>query len=222
MAVKRNSSYTVDVELSVSKINRLLRPLRNKCANLATATSRPSGTAVPITYGSSSSSSVLETRVPPPLDVLRDPKLVLSRVHQESRFSDSLARQIYAVTNAYRNVLQAALPGGRGDDDGCRRRDVMALTDICAASVGRNIRGEVALCLATLEGELDEARETAVVDEVYESVSVRFRRCVSLSCPFSVCRYIQSSHHWVAGPLPLAPQLDTDRARDVRNRRRLL
>ncbi|KAH9987021.1 hypothetical protein BJV74DRAFT_843203 [Russula compacta] len=175
MTLKRNSSYTADVELSVSRINRLLRPLRNKCANLAAATSRPSGSAVPITYGSSSSSSVLDIRAPPALEVLHDPKLVVSRVHQESRFSDSLARQIYAVTNAYRYVLQAALPGGRDDDGRRRRRDVMALTDICAASVGRNVRGEVALCLATLEGELDEAGETAVVDELYESVPARFR-----------------------------------------------
>ena len=110
MTIRRKSSSTADVELSVSRINRLLRPLRNKCAILASATSRPSGSAVPITYGSNPSLS-LEIRAPPPLDVLHDPKLVISHAHQESRSLDTLARQIYAVTNTYRNVVQAALSG---------------------------------------------------------------------------------------------------------------
>jgi hypothetical protein len=72
--------------------------------------------------------------------------------------------------------VQAAL-SGRVDGS---RENVLALTDICAASVGRNIKGEVAGCLATLEGEPDEdnAKETALVDELYESVPARFRRCV--------------------------------------------
>ncbi|KAI0279909.1 hypothetical protein BGY98DRAFT_383693 [Russula aff. rugulosa BPL654] len=172
MTVRRKSSCTADVELSVSRINRLLRPFRNKCAILASATSRPSGSTVPITYGSNSSLS-LENRAPPPLDVLHDPKFVISRAHQESRSLDTLARQIYAVTNTYRNVVQAAL-SGRVDGT---RRDVLALTDICAALIGRNIKGEVAGCLATLEGERDEddAKETALVDELYESVPARFR-----------------------------------------------
>ena len=181
MTVRRKSLYTADVELSVSKINRLLRPLRNKCTIFASATSRPSGSVVPITYGSSSSLS-LETREPPPLDILHDPKLVISRAHQESRSLDTLARQIYAVTNTYRNVVQAAL-SGRVD---ASRRDVLALTDICAASIGRNIKAEVVECLTTLEGEPGEedAKETALVDELYESVPARFRRCVI------ACRYI--------------------------------
>ncbi len=203
MTVKRRFSYTPDVELSVSRINRLLRPLRNKCAILASATSRPSGSAAPITYGSSSSLS-LEIRAPPPLDVLHDPKLVISRAHQESRSLDTLARQIYAVTNAYRNVVQAALSGGL---DGSRR-DVLALTDICAASIGRNTRGEVARYLDTFEGEPDEvdAEETALVDELYESVPARFRRCVI------ICRYINLN-------LIKGLQLDSHCTCDVRDRR---
>jgi hypothetical protein len=176
MAIKRNSLHIMDVELSVSKINRLLRPLRNKCAILASATSRPSSSSVtPITYGSSSL-PLLEARAPPPLDVLHNPKLVISHAHQESRSLDSLARQIYAVTNAYRNVVQVALPR---ELDG-NRRGLLALTDICAATVGQSIRGEVVQYLATLEGEPDEAQETALVDELYESVPARFRRCVSV------------------------------------------
>jgi hypothetical protein len=184
MATKRSSLHIADVELSVSKINRLLRPLRNKCAILASATSRPSSSSVaPITYGSSSL-PLLEARAPPPLDVLHNPKLVISHAHQESRSLDSLARQIYAVTNAYRNVVQAALPR---ELDG-NRRGLLALTDICAATVGQSIRGEVGQYLVTLEGEPDEAQETALVDELYESVPARFRRCVS--CSFCLGCYL--------------------------------
>ncbi|KAH9969268.1 hypothetical protein BGW80DRAFT_1461750 [Lactifluus volemus] len=170
MTARRSLSHTTSAELSVAKINRLLRPLRNKCAILASATSRSSGSGAPIIYGSSTSPS-LETRIPPSLDVLRDPKLVISRAHQESRFLDALARQIYAVTNAYRNVVETAL---RNDvSESCP--GVLSLTDICAASVGWNIQAEVARGLDTLE-EPDEAEETALVDELYESVPVRFRR----------------------------------------------
>ena len=174
MSAKRSNSHAADVDLSVSKINRLLRPLRNKCAILASATSRPSGSTVPITYGSTSL-PLQEARAPPPLDVLHDPKLVISHAHQESRSLDARARQIYAVTNAYRNIVQAALPGGLDQS----RRGLLDLTDICAASVGRSIKGEVARFLDALEGEPDNAEETALVDELYESVPVRYRRCVS-------------------------------------------
>jgi hypothetical protein len=172
MTVRKKTSYALGIELSVSRINRLLRPLRNKCAILASATS-PSGPAVTTTYGSGFS-ALLETCVPPTLDVLHDPKLVISCAHQESRSLDTLARQIYAVANAYRNIVQAALFGGL--DGSCR--DVLALTDICAASIGQHIKGEVARCMALFEGEPDEddTKEAALVDELYESVPARYRR----------------------------------------------
>ena len=207
MTVRRKSLYTADIELSVSRINRLLRPLRNKCTILASATSRPSGSVIPITYGSSSSLS-LETREPPPLDILHDPKLVISRAHQESRSLDTLARQIYAVTNTYRNVVQAA-PSLSGRVDGSPR-DVLALTDICAASIGRNIKAEVAGCLAALEGEQgeDDAKETALVDELYESVPARFRRCVI------ACRYVNLGiRHLIDGRITAGLSLHTRRPR---------
>ena len=191
MTARKSNFHTADVDLSVSKINRLLRPLRNKCAILASATSRPSGSTAPITYGSTSL-PLQEARAPPPLDVLHDPKLVISHAHQESRSLDALARQIYAVTNAFRNIVQAALPGGLGQS----HRGLLDLTDICAASVGRSIKGEVARCLAALEGEPDKAEETALVDELYDSVPVRYRRCVS--CP-SIAAWVDChliAHSW--------------------------
>jgi len=175
MSARRGSSKAAGVELSVSRINRLLRPLRNKCAILASTISRPSGSAVSITYGCNSF-PLLDARAPPPLDVLRDPKVIISHAHQESRSMDALARRIYAVTNVYQNVVQTVLPRGQDGE----RRNVLALTDICAALIGNNIRREVARCLDTDEEARDEIKETALVDELYECVPTRFRRCVGV------------------------------------------
>ena len=85
---------------------------------------------------------------------------------------DALARQIYAVTDAYRNVVQAALTR---DLDGSRR-GVLSLADMCAATVGRNLQAEVANGLAALEGEIDEAAEMSISGELYESVPMHYRR----------------------------------------------
>jgi hypothetical protein len=193
MATKRGSSHTAGASFSASRISRLLRPLRNKCTILASATSRSSGSAAAITYGSSSL-PLLEARFPPPLDVLHDPKHIISHARQESRSLDALARQIYAITSAYRNIVQAAFPEGL--DGG--QRGILVLTDICAAIVGRSIKPEVARCVATLEGEPDEMQETALVDELYESVPIRFRRFVS--CLLSLA-YRHSSHSHTGGLL---------------------
>ncbi|KAF8267663.1 hypothetical protein EI94DRAFT_1283668 [Lactarius quietus] len=171
MAARRGSSLCA--EFSIPRINRLLRPLRNKCAILASGTtssqSNSSATPVPITYGSTSSKL---SRAPPHLDILRDPKRVIFHAHLESRSLDALARQIYAVTDAYRNVVQAAFAS---DLDGSRCV-VLSLADMCAATVGRNLQAEVAKSLAALDGEIDEDVEMTLSDELYDSVRVHYRR----------------------------------------------
>lgn len=168
MATRRGSCLA---EFSIPRINRLLRPLRNKCAILASCTTSTSsaggGAPATHTYGSSSCA-------PPSLDILRDPKLVISHVHLESRSLDALARQIYAVTNAYRNVVQATALASDGLDGSSR--GVLSLADMCAATVGRNLQAQVARGLAALDGEIDEVVEMALSGEVYESVPMHYRR----------------------------------------------
>ncbi|KAH9025663.1 hypothetical protein EDB84DRAFT_1440339 [Lactarius hengduanensis] len=162
MASRRSSC----AEFSIPRINRLLRPLRNKCTILASCTpSGQSSSAVPatITYGSTSSKL---SRAPPSLDILRDP------TYLESKSLDALARQIYAVTGAYRNVVQAALTN---DLDGSYR-GVLSLADMCAATVGRNLQAEVVQGLAALGEETDEAVEMTLSGELYESVPMHCRR----------------------------------------------
>jgi hypothetical protein len=159
-------------EFSIPRINRLLRPLRNKCAILTSCTTSSqssSTTPATITYGSTSSDL---SRGPPSLDILRDSKLVISHAHLESRSLDTVARQIYAVTDAYRNVVQAALTS---DLDGSRRR-VLSLADMCATTVGRHLQAEVVKGLAALDGEIDEGLEMSLSGELYESVPIHYRR----------------------------------------------
>jgi hypothetical protein len=83
-----------------------------------------------------------------------------------------VARQIYAVTDAYRNVVQAALTS---DLDGSRRR-VLSLADMCATTVGRHLQAEVVKGLAALDGEIDEGLEMSLSGELYESVPIHYRR----------------------------------------------
>ncbi|KAI0266980.1 hypothetical protein BC834DRAFT_969029 [Gloeopeniophorella convolvens] len=176
MFESRGLVHATGAELSVARINRLLRPLRNKCANLASAISRPSGSFASITYGSSS--STYRVRAPPSLDVLGDPVLVVSLAQLDSRSLhgslEGRARQVYAVADAYRNIVQASFPG----DAERSGSGTLALTDVCAAVVGRNIQAEVARCTAELvdEDQFDDAKEKTLIDELYESVPLRFRR----------------------------------------------
>ncbi|KAI9455231.1 hypothetical protein BJY52DRAFT_656285 [Lactarius psammicola] len=166
-------SFFLCAEFSIPRINRLLRPLRNKCAILASCTtSGQSSSAAPVTITYGSTSSKL-SRAPPSLDILRDAKIVISHVHLESKSLDALARQIYAVTDAYRNVVQAALTN---DLDGNSYRGVLSLADMCAATVGRSLQAEVVQHLAQLGGETDEAVEMALSNELYESVPIHCRR----------------------------------------------
>ncbi|KAH9059006.1 hypothetical protein EDB87DRAFT_1810469 [Lactarius vividus] len=159
-------------EFSIPRINRLLRPLRNKCTILASCTaSGQSSSATPatVTYGSTSSKL---SRAPPSLDILRDPKLVISHAYLESKSLDALARQIYAVTCAYRNVVQAALTNSL-DGSYC---GMLSLADMCAATVGRTLQAEVVQGLAALGEETDEAVEMTLSGELYESVPMHCRR----------------------------------------------
>ena len=194
-------------ELSIPRINRLLRPLRNKCAILASCTtsSQPSSAATPvtITYGST---SLNLSRAPPSLDILRDPKSLISRAHLESKSLDALARQIYAVTDAYRNVVQAALTS----DLNGSYRGVLSLADMCAATVGRNLQAEVGKGLAALDGEIDEVLEMSLSGELYESVPMHYRRYdVSLRCCMNAEHLVPAGgpsshmrHPWSSIPAP--------------------
>ena len=106
----------------------------------------------------------------PFLDIMRDFKLVISHAHLESKSLDALACQIYAVANAYQNVVQASFK----DDS---HRGVLSLADKCATMVGRNLQAEVVQGLAALGGETDEAEAVGMASsgELYKSVPMLYQ-----------------------------------------------
>lgn len=93
-----------------------------------------------------------------------------------SRSLNILACKIYAVTNPYRNIIQAALPG-RLDRS---HRGLLSPTGICRTSRTEHRRGGLSCTvLDHAVGEPDEVEETASADEGYEPVPVHFLRCVT-------------------------------------------
>lgn len=170
------SSYS---DLPVSRVNRILRPLRNKCGLLASSSSsssRRTRAANPITYASNSSSSQWQADDHPPLSILQTPQHLVSRVHldRHSLGNLDLSRKIYAVVECFRNVLQASFGPDR---DAGERKAFLNLTDICAAVVGENVQAEIEWTADDDEEEgVEEDAERAIVDDIYEAVPSRFRR----------------------------------------------
>lgn len=167
-------------DLPVSRVNRILRPLRNKCALLASTTSsssRRSRAANPITYSSNPPSSQWQADDHPPLAILQTPQHLVSRVHldRHSLGNLDLSRKIYAVVDAFKNVLQASFGAERDEGE---KKAFLSLTDICAAVVGENVQAEVEWTAEDDDDEedIEEDAERAIVDDIYEAVPSRFRR----------------------------------------------
>lgn len=171
-----SSSYS---ELSISRVNRILRPLRNKCALLASSTpsssSRRSRGVNPITYASNSSSTQWQIDDHPPLYILQTPQHLVSRVHldRHSLGNLDLSRKIYAVVDAFKNVLQASFGAERDAEE---KKCFLSLTDICAAVVGENVQAEVEWSAEEEDDNAVEDAERAIVEDIYEAVPSRFRR----------------------------------------------
>jgi hypothetical protein len=166
-------------DLSTTRINRLLRPLRVNCAQLA-AHGTSSGSSGPssggfVTYLKShawrpSDKGPLALILPP--HTLQQARTV---AHAGSVRNAELARRIYAVHGALRNVLQAAF----GDADGRQASAATpGLAALCAGVVGANIQEEVNVNLEPgVEADEEEA-EMEIVNEMYEHVPPTYRRYV--------------------------------------------
>ncbi|KAI0045966.1 hypothetical protein FA95DRAFT_1560574 [Auriscalpium vulgare] len=176
-----------EAQLTVTRIVRLLRPLRNKCAALASCTASssqlPKATVNRVNYGSRP--ALWNSDQTAPLNPLQDPTRLQSRalLDRHSRANLPLSIKIYAVVSAFTNILQAAFSAGA-----CKsNKKMMDLTEICAAVVGRTIREEVVRNTISDEDQ-DESEdvEMAIIDELYEAVPTRFRRWTLVSHAVSV------------------------------------
>ncbi|KAF9467263.1 hypothetical protein BDZ94DRAFT_1318699 [Collybia nuda] len=166
--------YTL--ELSVSRINRLMRPLRNRCNALMhfTESKRPINRA---TYSSHPrrSNGFADTE-PPPLAILQPPGKIHARTHFSKNGTERLemSKRVYAVRDSFRDIVAKTVPGhGEPGTSGDR---VITLSAMCSMVIGANLRPEA----DELEGDGD-VDGTDFVNELYEAVPLEYRRWMVLS-----------------------------------------
>ena len=148
--------------LATSRVNRLLRPLRNKCNTLAALQKTPAASRV--TYSRQPSSWDPASR--PPLTILSflggNKKLVL-----DTRSPDEfeLSRRIHAVCDAFKNIAHVAFGQPHSER-------IPSLAAMCSLVIGRNMPSE-----DTLAGpDEDSFDDTLDADGIYETVPSYYRR----------------------------------------------
>ena len=182
------SSTSTGTHLATSRIHRILRPLKTKCAGFASAVASASGKStggVRITYGSrnrisrtnSSSSSSTGTYEHPPLAVLPPPE----QMHHSKSSSQydstgnqlALSKNIYGIRDTFRNVINIAFGGGRNEPSTKGSTSSAVLTDTAASSSNERVVSLAGLCAVVVGRELgtgpendrEEGNEVADDDE---------------------------------------------------------
>lgn len=156
--------------LTTTRINRVLRPLRNKCVSLSALQQHSSNAFSRAT--SSKQPSNWDPDGVPPLTILPSSagsrKLTLDR-----GFTDEfeLSRRIHAVCDAFRNVAHVAY------GNPCTKQ-IPSLAAICALVTGENIPivGANVSEDDSSEESADEEDKMKVVDDIYDSIPSHYRR----------------------------------------------
>ncbi|KAI6032793.1 hypothetical protein F5J12DRAFT_185108 [Pisolithus orientalis] len=167
---------------TISRISRLMRPLRSKCTALATymkSTGKSSGTSA--TRGRSSVPLLASARA--------------TGIHRKSALEHSsmtdheLTRHIYAVSGAFRNIVIAIF------GTPCSER-IISLAAICGSIVGGSIPVTASdfSGSASLDDPVDEDIIRAFTEEIYESVPSHYRRFSVVSHALSIVLHT-SRHH---------------------------
>jgi len=163
--------------LTTPRINRLLRPLRNKCANLSSFSSqvhinlpgRPSSTTISA-WDTDSSPLIIEGLAGFSKKSKSDRGLILANYE--------LKRRIRAVCDAFRNVVYGAF------GTPCTER-IPSLADLCSSVMGNNIL-VTNVDVSGTDSEADSVDEDdliAVADEIYESIPSHYRRYTPVLSP---------------------------------------
>jgi hypothetical protein len=175
-------------DLTTTRINRLLRPLRSSSLALfmhnASAPSNTTGPTGFVTYASRTSWRPAEKG---PLALILPPDAIQAQ-HPSVRGgvrNIELSRKIYAVRNAFRNIVQAAYGSSAArrsigkETKGVQR--VLSLTAMCASVVGAGIQEEVD-AQRDEGGEMGEneedEEEMEIVNEMYDYVPSQYRKFV--------------------------------------------
>lgn len=168
--------------LATSRINRLLRPLRNKCASLASLPSS-SAYAVPSTY--SSKDATWSINDPPPLVMLQPPGGAGVRIHLDEHYMKSLelSRRLYAVRDCFRNLVLTTFGTSARSSRRTGANGVASLAAMCSMVIGEAIQAECTTNTAAKELDdeerMDDEEIMEMTNEIYEAVPVHYRRQVS-------------------------------------------
>lgn len=158
-------------DVSIGRISRLLRPLRNRCNALALRQSSPGHIA---TYSKKFDAQVRASEAPP-LSLLRRPDKVPVLQQVDNAFIENcdLARRIYAVVDAYKDIVQKTMAIHKSSSPGQRLPSLAAL---CATVVGNDLELNSKDCS---DSESDEDHdELAAMNSLYQEVPCQYRRCV--------------------------------------------
>lgn len=116
-----------------------------------------------------------------PLAPILPPETLLVR-HPSARHgvrNVELSKKLYAVRNAFRNLLQAALGAGPAGADTKGKRRMLSLSEICAAVVGEGIQEEIIAQMgegSDISENEEDKEEMAITNEMYEYVPMQYRR----------------------------------------------
>ncbi|KIM91977.1 hypothetical protein PILCRDRAFT_106881 [Piloderma croceum F 1598] len=173
--------------LSTPRINRLLRPLRNKCTALASESS-----SAPSIHATYSNNRAGWSKDSPPLALLQPPGNVGIRVHLDDDYmrTAELVRRLYSVRDCFKNVLQVAFgveaekPARRGG------KDIPTLGAMCSTVIGTTIQVQFdENAAAKTEGDddyMEEEEVMALANEIYEAVPLHYRRWTTVSQALSM------------------------------------
>ena len=153
-------------QLSTSRIHRLLRPLRTRCASLAALGKETRRR--PATY--SSKATVSKENVPPLL--LLHSSSSATHVDKHSMDVSDLSRKVYAVRDCFRDILLATGRRGKVESGGGPAR-IPRLAEMCSMVIGDSIEDED----ATTNEEREAVAEFA--DDIYDAIPLEYRGCVN-------------------------------------------
>ena len=155
------------LHLTTSRVNRLLRPLRNKCNSLASFPK--SATTSRVTYSKQPSKWDPDSR--PPLIVLcSSAGSRKSTLDGRSAEEFELSRRINAVCDAFKNITHVAY------GQPCAQR-IPSLAAMCTLAIGRNMpaTGLDSTLVDSGEDSTDED-DLLDMDAIYETVPPHYRR----------------------------------------------
>ncbi|KAH7875174.1 uncharacterized protein C8R40DRAFT_1105220 [Lentinula edodes] len=172
--------------LSTTRINRLLRPLRNKCSTLAvlgTRTASLSGCTT--TYSSTKSFTQPDI---PPLRILSLPASTTGLDETGGEWS----RKIYAVRNAFNDIVEKTA-GPRVQSGGDSIPRLPSLSTLCALVIGEHAEPDIEEDTTRFEEECS----VDVVETLYKEIPALYRGSTLVS----------HSLHIILDECPLTPTL---------------